>query len=237
MQKVNGLLLPKTGQVTSYATGDDGEALTGNKLSPRVIVNGNLVYDLVTLLCWVREVPKIIPNGNGIDIPTAKGVWNSLTSYVINDLVVGDGSPDAKYYICTADHINHEPPNSSYWIETIWTASAVNLTTNVTLNWATCIANCLMTYAGHSPWSVTNPYGWRLPNINELLSIIDWSTNTPPVNSTIFPNVSGSYWCSTTVPISPYTSAIRVAMTTTVAFGSIAKTSSYNLRPVRSFTI
>ncbi len=39
---------------------------------------------------------------------------------------------------------------------------------------------------------------WRLPNINELLSIIDWSLYDPAVDESFFPNTSNVYYrCST----------------------------------------
>jgi len=40
---------------------------------------------------------------------------------------------------------------------------------------------------------------WRLPNVNELHSIVDYSTHDPSINTTYFPNtVSYDYWSSTT---------------------------------------
>jgi hypothetical protein len=40
---------------------------------------------------------------------------------------------------------------------------------------------------------------WRLPNINELQSIVDYRAYNPSVNVVFFPDtLSGSYWSSTT---------------------------------------
>ncbi len=43
---------------------------------------------------------------------------------------------------------------------------------------------------------------WRLPNINELLSIVDYSTSIPAIDTTLFPNTGTGadvkYWSSTT---------------------------------------
>ncbi len=47
---------------------------------------------------------------------------------------------------------------------------------------------------------VANNYsGWRVPNINELLSIVELKCSNPAINLTIFPNTStlnGGYWSS-----------------------------------------
>lgn len=41
---------------------------------------------------------------------------------------------------------------------------------------------------------------WRLPNINELISITEAACTDPAINSSIFPNTpSGNYWSSTPV--------------------------------------
>jgi hypothetical protein len=40
---------------------------------------------------------------------------------------------------------------------------------------------------------------WRLPNINELKSLVDYSVYSPPINISFFPNtVKEAYWSSTT---------------------------------------
>lgn len=40
---------------------------------------------------------------------------------------------------------------------------------------------------------------WRLPNRNELQSIVDYTRYTPSINTTVFPNtMSACYWTSTT---------------------------------------
>jgi len=40
---------------------------------------------------------------------------------------------------------------------------------------------------------------WRLPNTNELQSIVDYTINSPAGNATAFPGMmSSSYWSSTT---------------------------------------
>jgi hypothetical protein len=47
---------------------------------------------------------------------------------------------------------------------------------------------------------------WRLPNVNELFSIVDVSVGVqPPINTTFFPGTpaGANYWTSTTVQGTP----------------------------------
>lgn len=49
-----------------------------------------------------------------------KGTWAVGTAYVKNDLVRGDGDPDAYYYKCRLANTGNEPPNSTYWEKVYW---------------------------------------------------------------------------------------------------------------------
>ena len=66
--------------------------------------------------------------------------------------------------------------------------------------WATAVSNCEdLTYAGYSDW--------RLPNIKELMSIVDYGDATAPaIDQTYFTECqSDFYWSSTTyAPFAPY---------------------------------
>ncbi|MCX6728845.1 MAG: DUF1566 domain-containing protein [Candidatus Saccharibacteria bacterium] len=96
----------------------------------------------------------------------------------------------------------------------IWMRCALGQTWNGTdcigapqaMFWQTALQTAeSTTYAGNS--------NWRLPNIQELRSLVEESCFLPAINSTIFPNTyvhlfpnttdattSGFYWSSTTVP-------------------------------------
>ena len=68
-------ILPKTGQVTSYKTGDDGAYQWGSKVSPRFVdTANNTILDYGTGLEWVKEPAKIYPNGTGA-LSSVKGPW------------------------------------------------------------------------------------------------------------------------------------------------------------------
>jgi hypothetical protein len=62
----------------------------------------------------------------------------------------------------------------------------------VTVNWQSALQYCRALDLANR--------AWRLPNGNELKSIVDYAYVTPSINSTFFPNTSASYyWTSTTV--------------------------------------
>ncbi|MCD6120478.1 MAG: DUF1566 domain-containing protein, partial [Spirochaetales bacterium] len=45
---------------------------------------------------------------------------------------------------------------------------------------------------------------WRIPNIGELLGIVDFGQNNPCINTTVFPSTPlTSYWVSTSVASAP----------------------------------
>jgi hypothetical protein len=73
-----------------------------------------------------------------------------------------------------------------------WIANPTDAGLGSTYDWATALANCegLTNYAGHSDW--------RLPNIKELMSIVDYGTYSPSIDTTFFTSQSDYYWSSTT---------------------------------------
>lgn len=51
------------------------------------------------------------------------GVWAVGSAYAVNDMVIGDGDPDAYYYRVTGSHTSAasaEPPNTLYWTKLQW---------------------------------------------------------------------------------------------------------------------
>ena len=140
-------IIPKTGQATSYKTGDDGTYKWGSKVSPRFVDTGNnTVIDYALGLEWIKEPAKIIPNGTGA-ISSAEGSWANATGYTAGDLAMHTYDGDVSYYYppfyddhsyTTGDAIYHD--NGSM-VNVLFTAKSSFLSSdyepNTGLNWAT----------------------------------------------------------------------------------------------------
>jgi len=151
----------KTGQTTSYFTGDDGDLEKGVPWpNPRFTDNGDgIVTDNLTGLIWLKDANCMATQYPSFD----------------NDGVNGDGKVT--------------------WLHAFGFVFEIN---------AGIYSNC---GAGNTDW--------RLPNKNELMSLIHHDYYSPAIPNTAgtgkwseddpFHNVwSYGYWTSTTAPHSPY---------------------------------
>ena len=177
----------KTGQTTSYRTGDDGDYESGRDTSFMV-------------LGWIN------PHGN-----TERFTDELGTQAYSNDIVI--------------DWTSYNQNNS--------TVSGFSRLSS-TSSWNDAIDNAL----SYSIGIFTS--GWRLPNINELLSIARYegATGNIPYNYTPF-NISfaTSFWSSTTNPATT-TNAMYFFNNTAADTGQQAKTLTF-LRSIkiRTFTV
>ncbi|OGR51469.1 MAG: hypothetical protein A2049_00985 [Elusimicrobia bacterium GWA2_62_23] len=99
-----------------------------------------------------------------------------------------------------------------------------------TQTWVSALTSCTVTLNGMAYAGYTD---WRLPNVRELMSIVDYgAASVPRINTTAFPGtVSDFYWTSTTyVPNS--TIAWHVYFNAGYV-GNSAKTNSLYVRCVR----
>jgi hypothetical protein len=179
-----GATLMKTGQTTSYRTGDDGDLEAGRATDFYTLASNN-------------------PFGN-TDRFTDELGGTTYTNDIVIDWSTYDGS----------------------------TVLGWRRTNNgVNINWNDSIDNALLTSIG------TFTSGWRLPNINELTSIINWEAQKP-LNYSPF-NEDGSlfFWTSTTR--SSLTSRAYTFSNTGYSIQATTKTSSTNCRyfPCRTFTV
>jgi hypothetical protein len=134
----------KTGQIISYATGDDGQYQAGATIpNPRFTDNGNgTVTDNLTGLIWLKNA-------------------------------------------------NCSGPFATNWQGALDFIAELNSTGKMSGN------DC-----GDTSNVGSHQADWRLPNINELLSLVDWSQRNPAVPPGLpFTNlrITLSYWSSTTM--------------------------------------
>ena len=140
-----GATLMKTGQTTSYRTGDDGDLEAGRATDFFTLASNN-------------------PFGNTNRFTDELG-GTAYTNDIVIDWSTYDGSTVLGWY---------------------------RVENGVNINWNDSIDNALLTSIG------TFTSGWRLPNMNEIASIINWESiyllNYAPFNN----NTTFTYWTSTT---------------------------------------
>jgi len=98
--------------------------------------------------------------------------------------------------------------------------------TSEKMTWESAISYCeTLTLAGYDDW--------RMPNINELQSIVDYSKSSPSIDTTYFPDtVSSDYWSSTTLAYGS-SDAWRVLFVLGNVYNN-DKSASYYVRAVRA---
>jgi hypothetical protein len=200
------LWLPRTGQTTSYADGDDGYFQTGNPRKTRFIDNLNgTISDRATGLMWVKQPELILPGAPVAGIPTnqiqvAHGNWANNHPYDLADKCKPTGS--STYWVCVVAHTSAATGTfaddragaaAGKWRQTVWTSASSLLDVAAAMSWANAVANCLaLEYAGFADW--------RLPHRTEFESILDHESDVDPMtypDSVVLQAVS-QYWTGTT---------------------------------------
>ena len=203
-------LLPTTGQTTSYRDGDDGDFLAGLPGTTRFVDSGiGTVYDRHTGLTWIKQPELIIPGvpragytkagvGAVWQVQAARGNWANSTAYAVADLA--KDAADSTYWICLVAHNSTAAPvtfaedreaNPTHWVQSVWTASAANLTTPATMIWTAAIDNALaLTTCGFADW--------RLPNAMEIMSLFSLATTAKCLVAFFANYQAGMYWSGST---------------------------------------
>ncbi len=241
----NRFWLPRTGQTTVQAVGDDGHFQAGNPRATRFIDNGNgTVSDRATGLMWVKQPELIIPGAVGVHTTNqvqrvgpnyggGVGVWVTVSAYLSADLVTTGGL----FYVCAAGHTSGDFATdlaAGKWRKTIWTASAADLIHPATFDWEHAVYYSLgtkwnpttgLSYAGYSDW--------RLPNRSELVSMFDMGCTPSCLNTDAFgvARYPYKYWTSTWRNYTSYYVSVYFANGGTV--DSSLATTLYLARPVR----
>lgn len=175
--------LMKTGQTTSYRTGDDGDIEAGRATSFTVLAENN-------------------PFGNTNRFTDELG-GQTYTNRIRIDWNTYDGSTVLGYYQLAS-------PLLQTWAQAIDWAYLLTVSTFTT--------------------------GWRLPNINELMNLMNWSLSAN-LNYTPFSLASISHWTSTTNN-NDTTSALIVISNSTNSILNYSKTNTRNTYfAVRNFTV
>lgn len=227
----NILSLPRTRQTASFAVGDDGDHQAGQRRPlTRFCDRGDgTVLDRHTGLQWVKQPERIIPGQSG-QTQNAQGDWQAETNYIFGDVVQDDAAAggDGRIYICI-DAISgstHPRDDATHWVHTPWTAGADVLGVPTMMTWTEALGKCeALEYAGRSDW--------RLPNILELLSIVDFSkADGIPSELVLNPGSDKKYWSSTT-DASNGTGACAMVFQNGLFFYRYDKQVSYYPLPVR----
>lgn len=175
--------LMKTGQTTSYRTGDDGDIEAGRATSFTVLAENN-------------------PFGNTNRFTDELG-GQTYTNRIRIDWSTYDGSTVLGYYQLAS-------PLLQTWAQAIDWAYLLTVSTFTT--------------------------GWRLPNINEVMGLMNWSLSAN-LNYTPFSIASLSHWSSTT-NANDTASALIVISNSTNSILNYAKTNTRNTYfAVRNFTV
>ncbi|TGK00831.1 DUF1566 domain-containing protein [Leptospira semungkisensis] len=143
---------------------------------------GNPFYSWVTSLSDGSLTLVTKPNSNQVFCVSAANSTATSSSYTVNSSngIVTDNGTGLIWELCTAG----------------LSGSSCSTGTATTYTWPNALSRCnSLSTAGKT---------WRLPNVNELRSIIDYSKNNPAIATASFPGtVSSYYWTSTSYAQSP----------------------------------
>jgi len=107
---------------------------------------------------------------------------------------------------------------------------------SATYTWAAALSSCTATTAGNMNYApgFAGKTDWRLPNVRELMSIVDYGVAAAPfISASSFPGTeSNLYWTSTTYYV-PYFNYAWIVFFNDGTVNNDFKTSPYYVRCVR----
>jgi hypothetical protein len=176
--------LMKTGQTTSYRTGDDGDIEAGRATNFTTLAENN-------------------PFGNTNRFTDELG-GSTYTNNIVIDWSTYDGSTVLGWY---------------------------RISNGVDITWTNALDNALLTSIG------TFTTGWRLPNAQELFSLVNFSAAVNPLNYSPINlgTVTNGYWTGTNLSTQGY----RVFNAISQVVGNALKSTTSGMRyiPCRVFTV
>ncbi len=200
-------LLPVTGQTTSYAAGDDGHVQAGFKPPSRMRDDGTVVTDLASALAVHADAPPLRWIENPVATLgspfTSLLSWYDALVHVTGMSNI-DGVTQANPGVVTTAQDHHLSNGDSV---TIWGVEGMTELNGNTYTVANKTADTFalsgtdtsgftayssggivggpngVTHDGVGPWRPSdspspNPGGWRLPNILELISEMDFEAGS-----------------------------------------------------------
>ena len=219
--------------------------------SPCVItvdsLNGVESGELVLINGIVGDMGTTVLNGNRYYVVVSTAAPWTMTLYTNSALstkvdttgktYTSDGTAiQCAFFVASKVHTSDTIANdlaADNLRETIWTASAANLTTPRKMTWSVADISCgdpnfpaqRLVYAGYSDW--------YLPNAFQLYTLLNLGAVNPAINTTFFPNTQNDwYWTGTT-----YKGNSGYAWCVYFVGGSVGshgKDGRYYVRPCRS---
>jgi hypothetical protein len=185
--------------ITQYTLYWGSDAATKNSVTPIATINktgSNLTYSIdadtevpvgaTHLLVFSKNSTDEMETGISMVIYDDDGLTRKLTDTGQTTGMTATFGEDADYsmavsrsYMDNADETITDNLTKLMWQQ---------LDDNTQRSWAAAASYCSsLSLAGHSDW--------RLPNVKELMSFIDYEAYYPSINETYFPNTTpGAYW-------------------------------------------
>jgi hypothetical protein len=128
------------------------------------------------------------------DFSGSGGIGRISKSTKIHAIAIRGGNDNiAKYFSQNNNSTVTDTSTRLTWQQDV-TVEANGLTGDGYITWE----EALLYVSGLNSIKYGGYTDWRLPNRNELLSLVDYNLDSPAINTNLFPGPTTSYWTSTT---------------------------------------